>query len=42
MEYEGSIGLVMKKMKKKIADFNFLGPFIIKHITAGSTRNATS
>jgi hypothetical protein len=30
MEYEGSIGLVMRKMKKKIADFQFLGPFMNK------------
>jgi hypothetical protein len=31
MEYnEGSIGLVMSKMKKKIADFNFFGLFMKK------------
>jgi hypothetical protein len=31
MEYEGSIGLVMRKMKKKIADFHFLGLFMNKY-----------
>jgi hypothetical protein len=28
MEYEGSIGFVTKKMKKKIADFHVSGLFI--------------
>jgi hypothetical protein len=30
MEYEGSIGLVSRKMKKIIADFHVLGLFIAK------------
>jgi hypothetical protein len=30
MEYEGSIGLVMRKMKFFFADFHFLGPFMNK------------
>jgi hypothetical protein len=30
MEYEGSIGLAMGKMKKKNAYFHFLGIFMIK------------
>jgi hypothetical protein len=30
MEYEGGIGLVMTKMKKKIANFNFLVLFMNK------------
>jgi hypothetical protein len=30
MEYEASIGLVSRKMKKKIADFHFLGLFMNK------------
>jgi hypothetical protein len=30
MEYEGSIGLVSRKMKKKFADFHFLGLFMNK------------
>jgi hypothetical protein len=30
MEYEGSIGFVMRKMKKIIADFHVLGLFMAK------------
>jgi hypothetical protein len=30
MEYEGSIGLVSRKMKNFIADFHVLGLFIAK------------
>jgi hypothetical protein len=30
MEYEGSIGLVTRKMKKIIADFHVLGLFMTK------------
>jgi hypothetical protein len=30
MEYEGSIGFVLRKMKKIIADFHVLGLFIAK------------
>jgi hypothetical protein len=30
MEYEGSIGLVSRKMKKIIADFHVLGLFMTK------------
>jgi hypothetical protein len=30
MEFEGSIGKVMRKMKKKIANFHFLGLFMNK------------
>jgi hypothetical protein len=30
MEYEGSIGFVTRKMKKKIADFHVLGLFMAK------------
>jgi hypothetical protein len=30
MEYEGSIGLAMGKMKKKSAYFHFLGLFMTK------------
>jgi hypothetical protein len=30
MEYEGSIGLVSRKMKKTIADFHVLGLFLAK------------
>jgi hypothetical protein len=30
MEYEGSIGLVSKKMKKKFADSHVLGLFMAK------------
>jgi hypothetical protein len=30
MEYEGSIGLVSRKMKKIFGDFNFFGLFIYK------------
>jgi hypothetical protein len=30
MEYEGSIGFVMRKIKKKIADFHVLGLFMAK------------
>jgi hypothetical protein len=32
MEYEGSIGLVSRKIKKKIADFNFFGLFMINNM----------
>jgi hypothetical protein len=33
MEYEGSIGFVMRKMKKKnIADFHVLGLFVAKNM----------
>jgi hypothetical protein len=33
MEYEGSIGFVSRKMKKKIiADFYVLGLFMVKNI----------
>jgi hypothetical protein len=30
MEYEGSIGLVSRKIKKNLADFHVLGLFILK------------
>jgi hypothetical protein len=30
MEYEGSIGFVLRKMKKIIADFHVLGLFMTK------------
>jgi hypothetical protein len=30
MEYKGSIGLVSRKIKKKIADFHVLGLFMAK------------
>jgi hypothetical protein len=30
MEYEGSIGFLMRKMKKNIADFHGLGLFMAK------------
>jgi hypothetical protein len=32
MEYEGSIGFVMRKLKKIIADFHVLGLFMAKNM----------
>jgi hypothetical protein len=40
MEYdEGSIGLVSRKMKKKITDFHVLGLFMAKKHDLGEKKN---
>jgi hypothetical protein len=40
MEYEGSIGFVSRKMKKKIADFHVLGLFMTKNHDLSDKKNS--
>jgi hypothetical protein len=41
MKYEGSIGFVMRKMKKKIiADFHVLGLFMVKKHVLSDRKNS--
>jgi hypothetical protein len=40
MEYEGSIGFVMRKMKNFIADFHVLGLFMAKKNNLSEKKNS--